>query len=188
MNKGWIIGGVVGVIVLVYLGGWLSILVPAQPLESPIASWPIWPIACGARGCITSARWLHHHQLAVAFSQATKEDTPAPEQTLTTKLRAHAASRSFLRSPVQAEDVARYREQVLHITTNEQLQTYMPTTLAEYDKTILTPFLQQEALRTQHSVESTEELYKVLFDERPIVLLLFQYQWNSDSGTVSAEH
>lgn len=174
----------VGAMILLYgvlLG---TILAVREPLNHPLASVPIFPIACTTRGCVTSASWLHQHMIALAFNQSTQQPAPTSAQTLTTRIREHLVEHAFLRSPVRPEDITRYREDILHVSSDEDIQKYIPITIAEYDKRVLTPFLQQEALRFQNKVESTNELYRLLTDERPVLLLLFHVRWDTDTGNV----
>lgn len=158
----------------------------SQPLNHPLAHWPIFPLACTTRGCITSAGWLTQHQITLAFNEATAQSNPTPEQTLTTTIRKHLVEHAFLRSPVSDTDVDRYRRDILHAVSDESIQNYVHVSIADYDDLVVRPFLQQEALRFQHKVESTEELYKILTSERPVLFLLFAYRWDPDSGSAAA--
>jgi hypothetical protein len=163
---------------------WLWLLAVSNPLDHPAARFPLWPVACSTRGCVTSASWVRQHDVTTTFARATGEREPLPEQSLTTVIRHHIVRYAFLRSPVTPADASRYRENVLRITQEDQLQTAVGMSLAAYDREIILPFLKQEALRQQHEVESTGELYAILNQDRFILLLPFQLRWDTTTGEV----
>lgn len=182
----WGIGGATVFLFVAYIGTLLSVILSADPLNHPLAQWPIWPVACTTRGCITTASWGEEQKIAAAYATATVTQTPPLQASLTTLIRKHLAEHAFLRSPVKASDVQRYREDILHIVKESDLQRYVPLTLLEYDRQVLTPFLQQEALIAQDSAESPEDLYSSLSQERPVILLLSHFRWDTDTGSAQS--
>ena len=179
------IGIVAGLFIALWFGLWAWLLFTQDPLRHPLARTPLFPIACTTRGCITSTSWLQQHQLTTQFNAATLLDTPAPEETLTTVIRDHLLRHATVRPAVTIEGAARYREEILHITSVDDLPDTISLSLEEYDEMIVLPFLQQEGLRQLHLVESTEELYEILTKQRPVLLLLFNYHWNSARGAAT---
>ena len=175
---------IAAVIFLTWLGLYIWLLATPAPLNHPLVGIPVWPVACTTRGCITSATWVSYHELMNTFAHISEQEEPSPEASLTTAVRRHLVSHAFLRSPVTLKDARRYREEILKITRDDQLQGVVPVSIPTYDKEVVLPLLQQEALRQQNSVESTEELYKTLTEDRPVVILPFVFQWNSDTGSV----
>ncbi len=173
---------IIGLPAVTWLVLWIWLLSAKQPLQHPLASYPLWPVACSTRGCVTSSSWLLQHQLQLAFAQALYQDMPSPEKSLTTAVRQHILAQAFLRSPVTVSEAKRYREEVLHISDREQLKNILDLPLADYDTNVILPLLQQEALRQERKTESREELYGQLSKERLIILLPFQLRWNKDSG------
>lgn len=179
-------GVTLGVALLIYLGTLASIVFSSDPLNHALAKWPIWPIACTTRGCVTTASWIDQHTLAVSFSTTTASPVTTPEVSLTSTVRKHLISQSVLRSPVKTSDVQRYREDILHVVKESDLQQYIPLTLAEYDMQVLMPFLQQEALLNQNKVETTEELYHSLTEDHPVLLLSSHFRWDGETGSVQS--
>lgn len=173
-----------GVVAAAWVGTWVWLVTSKDILNHPLASLPIYPLACTTRGCITSASTLNFHQRAVAFSFASLTDAPTFEESLSTVIRRHLAKEAFLRSPVTLADAKRYREEILHITSEDKIKEVASMSVAQYDEDVLVPFLQQEALRQQHSVESTEELYGILSSQRRVFLLPYYFRWDTDRGQV----
>jgi hypothetical protein len=138
------------------------------------------------RGCIPSSDWLTSHQRTISFARATNQKIPSPSQTLTTVIRQHLVNHASLRSPVSLADARRYREEILHVRNEAQVKDILNEPLSFYDEQVILPFLQQEALKQQHRVESTEELYTLLSQDRAVVILLFRYRWDADRGEVVA--
>jgi len=179
-----ILGAILLAIILIWLGGWLWLLAASNTLQNPLARWPVFPVACTTRGCITSATWLQHHQRAAAFSTASLVDIPGPTESFTTIVRHHLLTHATVQAPATLADAGRYREEVLHLNSQEQLDDIFPVSLDEYDRQVILPFLQQEGLRQLHKVETTEELYRILSQQRRVIILPFQYTWNPDQGAV----
>lgn len=180
------IASVVGIILLlVFVSAtsmWIFLLLSKSPLENSLSSLFPWPIACSARGCITTMSWAQQYTLSQAFAQLTSTGRPSPEQSLTSALRRHIVENAFLRSPVTMGDAKRYRNDILNVKEDNSLKNIVGSGVDEYDQFVIVPFLQQEALRTQYHVESTEELYKQLNKEHPVILLLFKYRWDKEKG------
>ncbi len=173
------------VVVLVgYLGVWVSVLAAREPLNHPLAHLRLWPVACSTRGCITTAEWINQHGLALTFARAANQGLPTSSDSLTTAVRRHMVEHAFLRSPVTIADAERYREEVLNTTDAAQLQEILEIDQDSYDSNILLPFLQQEALREQLKVESTQELYGALSADRAVFVLPFYFSWNKEKGEI----
>lgn len=175
-------GLVIALALIAYIALWLWLLSARDTLSHPLAEIPIFPVACSTRGCVTSANWNTRHRLSTNFATATGQDAPSVDQSLTNTVRTHLIQHAFLKSPVTLVDARRYREEVLYIKNNDQLEQAVGVGTTTYDAAILMPFLQQEALKLQHKVESTEELYTLLSGERTIVLLPFHFQWDKQTG------
>lgn len=163
------------------IAGPLAILVPGPALI--VAAWG-WPVACSTRGCISHRAWEEQLAAASQFAQETQTPPPTPAQALTTLIRQHLTRHAFLQSPISLADATRYREEILNLKEADQFQGALQLTLAEYDQKIILPFLQQEALRAQHKVESTDELYSALARERKIFLFWRAFTWDVSKGQV----
>jgi hypothetical protein len=174
----------VGIPIALLAAGWLWILLSPAPLATPIAGWVPWPIACTTHGCISTAAWLRQQQLAQAFAQTTKTDQPAAAETLTSVLRRHMVEAAVLRSPVTLLDATRYRENVLRISSAQQLQTALPISLDTYDSQVVLPYLEQEALKQDRHLATNADLYVALARERFILMLPFHFQWDTHKGVV----
>lgn len=145
------------------------------------------PAACSTRGCVTRQTWERQQAAASQFAQATNSQAPTPAEALTTLIRQHLVRYAVVQSPVSLVDAARYREEILNLKETGQLQGALSLSLAEYDERIILPFLQQEALRAQYKVESTDELYAALGRERHIFLFLRNFKWDKSTGKVVAK-
>ncbi len=173
---------VIGIAAVLWLISWLLVLSSNEPINSPLSRIPVWPVACTSRGCITSAGWLAVHRPVVGFAQATKQPVPSSRQTFTTAIRQHLVEHAFLQSPITLADARRYREEVLRITNSDQIKEIIGQPLEYYDEHAILPFLQQEALKQQRKVESTQELYSLLAKERIVIVLPFGYGWDKEKG------
>lgn len=182
-----ITGSVVGVLIFIWLGLYIWLLTMQNPLNHPLVGMPLWPIACTTRGCVTSSTWATYHELMNTFARISEQTEPNPEASFTTAVRRHLVSNAFLQSPVTLQDARRYREEILKLTRDDQLQGVVPVTLTTYDQEVVLPLLQQEALRQQNSVESTEELYSTLTQDRPVLILPFVFQWDGNAGSIVRE-
>ncbi len=169
----------------VWFGLWLWILASAQPINNPLAGYPLWPVACSTRGCITTSAWSVQHQLGVQFAKATASDAPSPETSLTTAMRRHLVDHASVQQPMTLADARRYREDVLNVKNSGQLQNLLQVELEVYDENVILPYLRQEVLRGQMSVESTEELYGQLSAQRYMAVLPFHFGWNKEKGEVT---
>ena len=170
---------VVGVIL------WAWVLLSPDPLANPLANMFPWPIACSTRGCITTARWQAHLQSRLAFMATTNQAVPTSAEALQTLIRHHLSAHALVRSPVTLADVRRYREEILNIKDDASVTAATGLSLAEYDEQVVLPFLQQEALRRQLKVESIEELYLQLAQDRAIIVLPFALSWDKTKAVVT---
>lgn len=143
-----------------------------------------WPVACTTRGCVTTTSWQEFHRLHTLFAEAVEQPAPSEEEALTAILRRDLVEAAQLRTPVTPADARRYREEILRFRDEALLAETLGLTLAEYDEAVILPFLQQEALKAELAVESTEELYQQLAAERWVAVLPFGLKWDKNSGMV----
>ena len=172
------------VVLTLALWGW--VLSSDETLNNPVASYVGWPVACSVRGCITTKTWQSHYRTRQAFAKAVEQEAPQPVKALTTLLRQHLVEHAFLRTPVTAREAARYREEILGARDEGQVLLASGLTIEEYDQFVILPLLQQEALKQQNSVESSQELYRQLAADRSIVVLLWRLRWDSERAEVMA--
>ncbi|MEX0649980.1 MAG: hypothetical protein WD200_03195 [Candidatus Andersenbacteria bacterium] len=177
---------VAAVLVGTWVSAYLSIVLAEDPKQLALAQYPLWPVACSTRGCVTTRSWQRMHMQANQFAIAHSAPKPTAASTLTTVVRRHLTAHAFLSSPITAADARRYREEILHLTHDEQIKDVVDMTISEYDQDVLVPFLQQEALRQQIKAESVEEVYKTLAAERFIVIPLFHYTWEKDEAVIKS--
>ena len=162
------------------LFGWVL----ASPLGALPASWLPWPVVCSTRGCVTTWDWQRQQTLAEAFAQASDSPPPTSAATLTTLVRQHLVRFATATSDVTLADAARYREEILNVSSTEQLQETLPVTLEEYDELIVLPYLAQESLRHHQRAETPADLHQKLASERLLIVLPFQLRWNAGNATV----
>lgn len=179
---------IIGIPLLTLFSGWLWILFSSKPLEVPIATWVPWPIACTTHGCITILDWQRQKDLTVAFATATKTDLPNDNALLTTVIRHHLVQHAVITLPVTLSDAKRYREDILHILTQEQLQKTMPVSLATYDTSVIVPFLEQEAVKQERHIDTSEALYAALASQRKVFLLPLTIAWDTHKGVVTGRN
>ncbi|MEK7556468.1 MAG: hypothetical protein AAB538_00645 [Patescibacteria group bacterium] len=165
---------------------WLGALASKNTPRNFLSTLFPWPVVCTTRGCITTHDWGKQLAVSTKFSEVLKEDAPTVEQGLTSAVRRHLVTHSSLPDVATASDARRYREEVLHLKDEKLIQETAGLSLAEYDEEVILPFLQQAALQQQRNAESLEELYRTLSEERAVVVLLFHYRWDKDTGTVAA--
>ncbi len=185
-HKYWIVlAGIIIIPVMVAAGLWLWVLATPDPLSNPVATSFPWPIACSTRGCITTTVWHTHLAARQAFLTLTKQPAPTSTEALQTLVRHHLSANAQARSPVTLADARRYREEILNVKNDQAVMTATGLTLAAYDEQVVLPFLQQEALRQQRKVESIEELYIQLAQDRIIVILPFGIGWDKTKAVVT---
>lgn len=173
------------ILVLVILaGGWLAVLFSSNPAQHPLASVFPWPIVCTTRGCITSRAWVRQQQLVKAFVSAVGQPVPAPEESLTTLVRQHLVNKALVQEVVVLEDATRYRHEVLHLTDEAITQKLTTLKLEDFDRSIVLPFLKQEALRQQLKLEQNENLFVHLSGSRWIGVLPRHLTWNKTNAEV----
>ncbi|PIT98455.1 MAG: hypothetical protein COT71_00585 [Candidatus Andersenbacteria bacterium CG10_big_fil_rev_8_21_14_0_10_54_11] len=178
-------GGGAGLFMLVWGSIWLLLLTSATPLESPLADWPLFPIACSTRGCVTSARWQQQQSIQAQFAHTAGEQAPLPAASLTTVVRQHLVHHASVRVPATMGDARRYREEVLQAKDPEQIERATGLTIPQYDKLVVLPLLQQEAVRLERSADNYEILFADLAKDRPIVILAWPYRWDGETGSVA---
>jgi hypothetical protein len=172
------------VIVVAALCGWFWILASTEPLHNPLARFFPWPIACSSRGCVTTTSWLRLHAAHTAFAQATQQQVPTFRDSLGTLIRQHLIRHSWLRPPVSDADAQRYRFEILNLHDDATLRASTGFSGAEYDRHVIIPFLEQEALREARQVESLEQLYALLGQERTVIVFPFYLKWDREKGIV----
>lgn len=170
--------------VVLILTLWAWVLSSDEALSSPMASYVGWPVACSVRGCITTKTWQDHYRMRQAFAKAAEQEAPQPVEALTTLLRQHLVEHAFSRTPVTTREAARYREEILGARDENQILLATGLTIEEYDQLVILPLLQQEALKQQNSVESSQELYGLLAADRSIVVLPWRLRWDSEQAEV----
>jgi len=82
-------------------------------------------------------------------------------------------------------DARRYREEVLQAKDPEQIERATGLTIPQYDKLVVLPLLQQEAVRLERSADNYEILFADLAKDRPIVILAWPYRWDGETGSVA---
>lgn len=181
----WGLVVLLGLPVVLVLVLWNWVLASDDALNNPVASFVGWPVACSTRGCVTTRTWQEHYQARQAFALSSEQEPAPPHEALTTLLRQHLVKHAFLRTPVTTRDAVRYREEILGVRNEEQVWQATGLTLEEYDELVILPLLQQEALKQQNSVESNDELYRLLAKERRVVVLPWGLSWNSEQAAVA---
>lgn len=175
---------VVAVPILLLVGTWLWFLFSPNTLTYTLAQKEPWPVACSTRGCVTTKDWARQYMLAEHYASVAGGNSQTPAEALTTVIHHHLLSHAFFKSPVTLADARRYREEVLNVHQNEAVEKVVGVAANDYDQYVILPFLEQEALRQEYKVESTEELYTLLSKERFVVSLLKHFRWNRDKATV----
>ncbi len=183
MSRIFVACGALCFLMVVLVALWAYVLSNTVPHSWLVSSLP-WPIACSSHGCITSKEWASQRSYDIAFAQKTAKVSPSNASTLTTLLRRHLITHATLQSPISPQDAVRYRTAILHDTDLATITPLGMSSFEQYDSTIVLPFLQQEALMQQTNISDTQTLYKNLAKQHPILLLLFHYHWNTDSGEV----
>ncbi|MEX1997560.1 MAG: hypothetical protein WEA04_02690 [Candidatus Andersenbacteria bacterium] len=168
------------------LGIWAGVLLGPNPLQQVSAAFP-WPVACSLRGCVSSRSWQRFHNIRAAFALATNQAPPTGAESLTTLVRQHLVEHATTTSPITPADARRYREEILNLTTDEQVQPITSLTLEEYDYFIVEPFLRQEALRELRHAETPVDLYQQLAGEQRIVVLPRKLYWDKAAGRVATK-
>ncbi|MBI3251505.1 MAG: hypothetical protein HYZ62_01180 [Candidatus Andersenbacteria bacterium] len=179
----WVLVFLVAVPGIFVAGTWIRFLLAETPFHY---AWVqgAWPLACSTRGCITTADWARQFEVAKRFAVFTGGAAQTPAQALTSALRQHLLSHAFFKSPVTVADAKRYRQEILNVQRTDFLETNLGMSAEEYDQYVILPFLEQQALMGQYKAESTEELYKLLSQERFLVLFTWHYRWDRATGSI----
>lgn len=179
------VGGAVILLLLMILGGsWTSILLSSNPAEHPLAHVLPWPVVCTTRGCITSRAWVRQQELVTAFVSAVNKPVPPPEEALTTLVRQHLVDKALLQEVVKLEDATKYRQEVLHLRDEVVTKQLSTLSLEDFDRSIVLPFLKQEALRQQLKLGPNENIFVYLSADRAVVVLPRNLVWNTDQGKI----
>jgi len=179
-----LVGLVFGALLVALLGGWLAVLLNRNLPSGRLASFLPWPVACSARGCLTTHDWLLQVALMEQFAEVTQQPAPSAETALTTVVRRHLLEHAVLGEPATVADARRYREEILHLKDEALLSEALGVTPEEYDELVVLPFLQQTALQQQKNAESLDELYADVSRERVVAILPFHYRWDKNTGAV----
>jgi len=180
----WVLILLVAVPGIFVTGIWIRFLSSQAPFEY---AWVqgVWPLACSTRGCVTTADWARQFETAKRFAVFTGGAEQTPAQALTSTIRQHLLSHAFFKSPVTVADAKRYRQEILNVQKTDFLKTNLGLSAEEYDQYVILPFLEQQALLEQYKVETTDELYKLLAQERFLVLFTWHYKWDRGTGNVN---
>lgn len=173
-----------GIPALLLLGVWIWFLLLPNPLLYEWAQYGVWPIACSSRGCVTTGDWSRQYKLSQTYAAAVGGDVQTEKDALETAIHHHLLAHASFKSPVTLAQAERYREQVLNIHALETVKKVVGVSTQDYDRYVILPFLQQEALRQERKVESTDELYALLGQDRFIVSLLRYYRWDRTEGAL----
>lgn len=180
----YILTGLVITPLVLLFGMWVWLLSKPAPFDYSWAAEGLWPVACSTRGCVTTEDWSRQFRIAEKFALLTASSQQTLDESLTSAIRQHLLHHAFFKSPVTEADAKRYREQVLNVNQVEFLQENLGMSLEDYDRHVVLPFLEQEALKSQNKVESVDELYSGLSKERFILFLPFKYKWDRAAGKV----
>lgn len=180
----WLLGGLAGLAVAGWLIVWLLLVGGQEPFVHRLAAWPVFPVACSTRGCISTAQWQRQQETQARFAAATGSEAPTPAQSLTTVVRQHLVRHASVRIPATLADARRYREDVLQARDSAAIEQATGMTSAEYDRLAVLPLLQQEAVRLERDIATYDALFEALANERSIVILAWRYRWDGDTGSV----
>lgn len=177
--------GVISLAVVGVLGmGWLVTLADSNAPQSRVSRLFPWPVACSARGCVTTQSWKAQQDLSNRFAQNIRGEPVTPESALTSVMRRHLVRHAVFGAATTRNDARQYRENILHLKDEKLLQETLGIGFAEYDELVILPFLQQSVLQEQRKAETIEELYAGLSQERIVVVLPFHLRWDKDTGRV----
>lgn len=178
------VAGLLLVAPLIVVAAWIWVLLAREPHTAALGRRLPWPVACSLRGCVTTRSLTRHLEARTAFNRATKQPAPATAEGLTTLLRQHLVRQAFVRIPVTPQDAVRYREEVLNARDESAVRETVGLTLQDYDTYVILPLLQQEALRSERSVETFDELFTLLARERPVWVLSRGLVWDKANAKV----
>jgi hypothetical protein len=180
-----IILSIVAVLLLLLIALWVWVLATLDPLENPLSSHAPMPIVCTLRGCLTTLTW-HNHQLArEKFAHSIGTNPPTSAETLTTIIRQELAQLATVGSSITDADARRYREEILNLSSEEQIENSTGLTSTQYDKSVIVPYLQQQNLIEQRDVKTPDELFKQLALQRWVLVLPFNLRWDIASASVT---
>src|SRR3989344_3113982 len=145
------------------------------------------PIACGSHGCIRKSDIAAQRVYDNAFARSTNSHEPVEQATLTTLVRRYLITHATTTSSVSLTDAELYRADILHATDPEIVQKLGFASFEEYDRLVLVPFLQQEALMKERHIKNPSALYARLAQEQSIFLSMNGYKWNKATGEVVAK-
>lgn len=133
---------------------------------------------------MTTWAWQRQQTATEVFANLSEREQPPIAQSLTTLTRQHLAHWSQLKSPVTIAAATRYREEILNATDETLIRQTTGMSVADYDKLVILPYLEQESLRAARRAESPDDLYKQLASERWLVVLPWHLKWDRGEGKV----
>lgn len=169
---------------LLWAAGWVWVLVDSHTPNNFLSQILPWPVACTARGCVTTRAWQQQMAVSERFAAATQTSAQNREEALTSAVRRHIAENAFLQQPVRIADARRYREEILHLKDETLATESVGLSLAQYDKLVVLPFLQQAALQQARKAETLDELYATLSREHYVLILSRDLMWDKENGKV----
>ena len=178
----------VGIVALALFGlwfiFWVWILVSPSTPANKLSGWPGWPVACTSHGCISSATWNKHSLAMEGFAQLTDTDRPTKADSLTTLVRQQLVKDNLSGRLITKKDAKRYREEVLKINSEDAIKEGFGLTIDEYDKLVIIPLLEQEALLEQLKMGSRNELFTALAKKHKVFILLRSLGWDKEKAQV----
>ncbi len=160
---------------------WSWVLISSKTPNNRLSAWPVWPVACGSYGCVSSSTWQKHYQAMTAFSKLADKEKPSREDSLTTLVRQKMVRGEIPGKLVTKDDVKRYREEVLKLTDESLVNENMKLTIDEYDKLVIRPLLEQEALREQLKL-NLGKLFANLANSRKVYVLPMGLMWDESKA------
>lgn len=180
----YLLCGIILIVLLAFIGAWGFLLMSSKPATYAWAKSSPWPVACSNKGCLTTHDWARQITLAEKFAATTGVNKATPAEALTTLVRQDLVANSFLKSPITRADAKRYRQDVLKLTDGDFIQSTVGVSADDYDRYVILPFLQQEALLKTRNIKAVDELYAQVSKERTVVLLTKHFRWDASKGAV----
>lgn len=146
------------------------------------------PVACGSHGCVRSSDLEQQKRYDAAFARSTNSSIPSQQTSLTTTIRRYFVLHAKNMVQISLADALRYREDVLQMKDEEAIKKLGFTSLEEYDRHVVIPYLTQEALLKTRSLSTTDALYRQLAAEQRIILFAQGYRWDPSTAQVVAKY
>lgn len=146
-----------------------------------------WPAACSTKGCVTTKAWARQNEINQMFTESTNEEPMTTTDALETLLHQHLVEKETSINNVVRADATKYRQEILNLENEEQVQETLGLSLTEYDDLVLVPLLKQEALRQERGLTSPQQLFANLAQHRTIFVLPQSLRWDRATATVVAK-